>query len=42
MALQGNLDYFCRFLGSGSSPGFYFIGMSLVGNRDALVFRPES
>jgi len=31
VALQGNLNYFCRFLGSGSSPGFYFIGMSLVG-----------
>ena len=31
VALQGCLDYFCRFYGSGSSPGYYFIGMSLVG-----------
>ena len=42
VALQGNLDYFCRYLGSGSSPSYYFVGMSLVGIRDALILRNDS
>ena len=42
VALQGNLDYFCRYLGSGSSPSYYFVGMSLVGIGDALILRNDS